>query len=244
MRGADPGVTTLGGLVIDVTKNWAGYRITNLASPTEDTDAARWWEIQIEASARASVDATKVGLTGNETVADIKTFSSIPVLPASDPTTDNQAVRKAYADAFIVGGGRKLVIVRKSADETVNNSIALHNDDALTFAIAANEVWRVDLLLLFDSSVVADIKLGWAYPAGCGIKWAASYPLPVVVFTEASTPMLPGAGVGSICMMIISAIVINGGTAGSITLMWAQNTAEATNTIVRANSAMLAFKLA
>lgn len=46
-------------------------------------------------------DTTKVGLSGNETIADIKTFSSIPVLPASDPTTDNQAVRKAYADGLI-----------------------------------------------------------------------------------------------------------------------------------------------
>lgn len=43
-------------------------------------------------------DTTKVGLSGNETIAGVKTFSSIPVLPASDPTTDNQAVRKAYAD--------------------------------------------------------------------------------------------------------------------------------------------------
>jgi len=37
--------------------------------------------------------------TGNETIAGVKTFSSIPVLPASNPKTDNQAVRKAYVDA-------------------------------------------------------------------------------------------------------------------------------------------------
>ena len=37
-------------------------------------------------------------LVGNQTVAGVKTFSSIPVLPASNPTTDNQAVRKKYAD--------------------------------------------------------------------------------------------------------------------------------------------------
>lgn len=45
------------------------------------------------------VDSTGfVNTTAAQTVAGIKTFSSIPVLPASDPTTDNQAVRKAYAD--------------------------------------------------------------------------------------------------------------------------------------------------
>ena len=44
----------------------------------------------------------KVATTGNETVNGVKTFGSIPVLPASDPTTDNQAVRKAYVDATAV----------------------------------------------------------------------------------------------------------------------------------------------
>lgn len=46
----------------------------------------------------AAVDAAVVHLTGNETIAGIKTFSSIPVLPASDPTTDNQASHKSYVD--------------------------------------------------------------------------------------------------------------------------------------------------
>jgi len=39
-------------------------------------------------------------LTTNQTIAGVKTFSSIPVLPASDPTTDNQAARKAYVDGL------------------------------------------------------------------------------------------------------------------------------------------------
>jgi hypothetical protein len=39
-----------------------------------------------------------VGLTGDQSIAGAKTFTSIPVLPASDPTTDNQAARKAYVD--------------------------------------------------------------------------------------------------------------------------------------------------
>ena len=49
-------------------------------------------------------DADVVKLTGNQTVAGIKTFSSIPVLPASNPTTDNQAVRKAYVDSAVASG--------------------------------------------------------------------------------------------------------------------------------------------
>lgn len=47
--------------------------------------------------------AAKVAKTGSvdETITGVKTFSSIPVLPASSPTTDNQAVRKKYVDDLI-----------------------------------------------------------------------------------------------------------------------------------------------
>lgn len=42
--------------------------------------------------------ATAVLLTGDQTVAGVKTFTSIPVGPAADPTTDNQFARKSYVD--------------------------------------------------------------------------------------------------------------------------------------------------
>ena len=38
-----------------------------------------------------------------QTITGIKTFGSIPVLPASDPTTDNQATRKSYVMKIISG---------------------------------------------------------------------------------------------------------------------------------------------
>jgi hypothetical protein len=46
-----------------------------------------------------TLDGEVVKLTGDQSVAGIKTFTSVPVLPASDPTTSNQAARKAYVDA-------------------------------------------------------------------------------------------------------------------------------------------------
>ncbi len=57
--------------------------------------------IPTEKAVKTYADARKaecVALTGDQSVAGVKTFSSIPVLPASDPTTDNQAARKAYVD--------------------------------------------------------------------------------------------------------------------------------------------------
>src|SRR5690606_17280062 len=51
------------------------------------------------ASDLATLDGEVVKLTGDQTVAGIKTFSSVPVGPASDPTTANQLTRKSYVDA-------------------------------------------------------------------------------------------------------------------------------------------------
>ncbi|MEM4248350.1 MAG: hypothetical protein QXH80_03705, partial [Candidatus Nanoarchaeia archaeon] len=58
--------------------------------------------IQIS-SDKVAVDSTVVRTTGNQTIGGVKTFSSIPVLPASDPTSSDQAVRKAYVDNMVNG---------------------------------------------------------------------------------------------------------------------------------------------
>lgn len=43
-------------------------------------------------------------LAGIQTINGVKTFGSIPVLPASDPTLDNQAARKLYSDKHSLVG--------------------------------------------------------------------------------------------------------------------------------------------
>lgn len=46
----------------------------------------------------ANMAADTVKTAGNQTIEGIKTFGSVPVLPATDPASDNQAVRKKYVD--------------------------------------------------------------------------------------------------------------------------------------------------
>jgi hypothetical protein len=71
-----------------------------------------------------------VGLTGDQSVAGIKTFSSIPVLPASDPTTDNQAARKAYADKYANASNLAsgTVPTARLGSGTANNTTFLRGD--------------------------------------------------------------------------------------------------------------------
>ena len=62
---------------------------------------------------------SNVKITGDQTVAGIKTFSSIPVLPASDPTTANQAARKAYVDSLVAQTTGSLVVTYNGHDMTI-----------------------------------------------------------------------------------------------------------------------------
>jgi hypothetical protein len=72
-----------------------------------------------------------VATTGDETVAGIKTFSSIPVLPASDPSTDNQATRKLYVDNMVREAG--LTFIQPDANCTYPSSIGAA-DTSIKFA--------------------------------------------------------------------------------------------------------------
>lgn len=54
--------------------------------------------LNAEFSAIESAWSGIVVTTGAQTIAGVKTFTSIPVLPSSDPTADNHAVRKYYVD--------------------------------------------------------------------------------------------------------------------------------------------------
>lgn len=72
------------------------HKITNLAAPTLNGDAATKGYVD---SRDSTLDATYVKLSGAQTVAGVKTFSSSPIVPT--PTTNMQASTKKYVDDSI-----------------------------------------------------------------------------------------------------------------------------------------------
>jgi len=104
------GTTEMAGFAKDATLI-TSLNADQVDSADKDTDGTLSGNsdssIPTEKAVKTYADARKaecVALTGDQTVAGIKTLSSIPVLPASNPTTDNQAARKAYVDGAIVAG--------------------------------------------------------------------------------------------------------------------------------------------
>jgi hypothetical protein len=86
------------------------------ASVITDADEMGFWEdvsaalrkitwANIKATIKTYADTLYVALTGNQTVAGVKTFSSFPVTPSEEPTTDYQVANKKYVDDNAGGGG-------------------------------------------------------------------------------------------------------------------------------------------
>ena len=117
-----------------------------------------------------ALDADVVHDTGDETVAGVKTFSSIPVLPASDPTSDNQAVRKAFVDELSLG---KIVAVKSAVfTGTQAASVGANSNTTITDLSIAHALSSSDnkLILFGQVGIVAHAggygTVGVAFAAG------------------------------------------------------------------------------
>jgi len=84
------------------------YIINDKASKTSDETIANEWTFSKSPVCSEAADSANelmrynetVRTTGVQTIADKKTFSSVPDTTAGDPVADNDLVRKAYADSL------------------------------------------------------------------------------------------------------------------------------------------------
>jgi len=140
----------------------------------------------------------------------------------------------------------------KTAAETVNNSSTLQNDDHLaSFAIAASGVYRVSGVLHFAVKAASDLKL-------CLTLGSAPTTITVqIVGIEASTgTMVRGVqstngsavaittGSDQIMLVVVEGIIVNDTDATTMTLQWAQNSAQSENLTLAAGSYLVVDKVA
>ncbi len=140
-------------------------------------------------------------------------------------------------------------VVRKTADETVNTSAVLQNDNELLFPILANEVWAFEIFLIWLSGVTPDIKFAITVPSGT-LHWqivdymAGGSTVSLVKVNVSGTASTAEGGGTAIYSSILRGVIANGATPGNVQLQWAQNTSNASDTKVKANSYLIAYKLA
>lgn len=137
--------------------------------------------------------------------------------------------------------------VRKAADEIVNNSAALQDDDELTMLFPANSTWDLEWMLRATSATATpDLKVGFTVPAsaagGVAIMGGDAAVVRGGAFgaTFSTIPLWASADEAGV---FIKATIRIGATSGAVTLRWAQQTATAEDTKILANSWMKATQV-
>lgn len=144
--------------------------------------------------------------------------------------------------------------VRKAVDTTVNNSITLTADPELTIPLVAGGVYQVEGFLIYSASTVADLSLGWTYPASSTMDWTSNALISSITGNTGSLYRGrlaingvgwaggAGAGAGSKLVALPSGI-LTAATSGNLTLTWAQIALDPTDAVVYANSMLKLTKL-
>jgi len=224
----------------------SGVRTGDLGYATDRKVFYRWsgsaWEpVSIHSSSGAA--------------ADIPTAANLPdgsLYYETDATLLKQVQSGAWAiisptPTFASLSDTKVVC--KTADETINDSATMQDDDELVIAVGANEIWYLQLWVRVLSMEAADFKWQFTVPVAATIEGfdlndvgvaTGAAPLRSLTLAGIQAFLVAGASEYALC---ISAVYVGGANAGNIQLQWAQNTADASDTKVLANSFITAHKL-
>lgn len=131
--------------------------------------------------------------------------------------------------------GRSL-LAYKLSDETISSQATLQNDDDLFLPVEANAVYEGVLQFTWQSGATPDFRESLSLPTGATANgWVAD---------TGTTSGLCGAlaaltsqpGTGANVSYRLSGVLVMSSTAGTAQWQWAQQTSDASNTIVRAGS--------
>lgn len=136
----------------------------------------------------------------------------------------------------------------KSADKTITNSTTFDPDNHLFLPVASNSIYILDSMLLYagPADPAGGIKFDWTGPAGFTINWVNYGVLGVgtgtltsydaVMETAAGGRFHGTAGLPTTLSLQPKGVVRTLGTAGTLTLRWAQAAANATGTTLKTDS--------
>lgn len=171
--------------------------------------------------------------------------------------TDGELVTKAIMDPHIRDNFLAMpphLISRKTADQTVTSSTALVDCTSMVLPVGTSETWQFEFDVLYTASTAGDLKLGFTIPASSRLDasamWMSSVPSAgIQSITGTSSPTssttFQGLGTGADRLLLpLKGIYVGGGTAGNVTLQFAQQVSDGTATTIFTNSTVWAVKLA
>jgi len=143
------------------------------------------------------------------------------------------------------------ITVVKAADESVTSSTTLQDDNHLILPLEANATYTLEGGLYYDGQFNAgNLKLTWTLPASATFYWSANGPATGGAAAYASNAVTSGnislgtyGTGGAKTTASVNATVVTVGTAGNMTLRWAQDTSNATATTIYAKSWLRAWRI-
>ncbi len=132
----------------------------------------------------------------------------------------------------------KTKTVSETQNIVINPTATLQPDDELSFSIGANETWNYRFLLNITMNATPDIKFSVTAPVGATCVNGVSDFENAISVANLGCGVSSGniAGLTATDVYEVSGSITNGANSGTVTLNWAQNTANAANTIVLAGS--------
>lgn len=135
----------------------------------------------------------------------------------------------------------RIIPVRKLLDQTRTNN-TLTNDTELFVPVVATGVYLLESHIVQNSGTTPDFKVGWTFPTGLTMSWRciAVDTTSAIVSTGGfdQTTVVSFGGIAGDAHISLYGTVTAGANAGTLQLQWAQNTTNASNTIVRAGSTL------
>jgi hypothetical protein len=139
---------------------------------------------------------------------------------------------------------------RKAADEIVNNSAAVQNDDHLSFAITAGDTWLFQINGTVRNGATNNLRLRMQLPGAptnCSNTAAASYNGSSVTNAACNTDLIlrninnQGATLNSDQFSYVWVFTTN--TTGTAQFQWAQGTAAAVNTTITKDTVLSTYRI-
>jgi hypothetical protein len=148
---------------------------------------------------------------------------------------------------------RQELAVVKATSQSVTNSTVNVADNALTLPVAANATYHVSCVFIVFGPAAADWKYEWTFPTGATGTRFTHGPGTAVTSVRStqiharSAPLATVLGYGTDgsedSLIREEMWFTTAGTAGNLALTWAQLTANASSTTLRANSFMTAYRV-
>ncbi len=133
-------------------------------------------------------------------------------------------------------------IALKTSDQTLTQSSeTLQDVTEMLIALAANEKWKFETLILYLGNSTADLDISFAVPSGATCQWKTTGSIDTIL-DAGDEQKLNCAGTARLAA--VHGIVTVGATAGNLQMQGAQNVSTAADTKVLTNSSIVAIRLA